>query len=323
MAASVEAPVDLGPHLLDRHARLRPAIDADHALVGDHRRTAGREAPVDPAGHHVGLGAEQIDDPRLQLRLVLRGVQRQHRLRREHVRVDRLRLVAGVGGAPERRDVEVVAAAVSQADLVVGQLPEDAEVGVERVEVRDRAELVAHVVGDRGHAEGALHRQSRRADRFDRDDLTRQRRLHVHDAVAVHRPVDQRARERLRDAPPVRDGLRVHVTREDHGRTVTERDVPDGVRPVRQHRLELHALEARLGHHRGQERGQLPFLARGRTGSGRPPGRAAPPGPDRAHRGSGGGSAHRGARVTPLAHRSLPPFRPVRGSRSGRLAPGI
>ena len=63
-----QAAVDLRADLLDRHARLRTAVDADHALVRDHRRTAGRQPAVDASGHDVGLGAEQLDDPRLQTR---------------------------------------------------------------------------------------------------------------------------------------------------------------------------------------------------------------------------------------------------------------
>src|SRR4029077_21283063 len=39
-----EAPVDLRANLLDAHAGLRTTVDADHALVRDHRRTAGGQA---------------------------------------------------------------------------------------------------------------------------------------------------------------------------------------------------------------------------------------------------------------------------------------
>ncbi len=167
---------------------------------------------------------------------------------------------------------------MSQADLVVGQLPEDAQVGVERVEVRDRPELVAHVVGDRRHAEGAAQRQARRSDRLDRDDLACEGRLHVHHAVAVHRPVDQRSRERLGDAPSVRDRLRVHVAREDDPRTVAERDMSDGIRPVREHRLELRPprIPTPTSPRPGTPRVRLPRPES--TGSDRPPAPAPPPG---------------------------------------------
>ncbi len=49
-------------------ARLRATIHADHAVVGDHRRSARCQAAVDPAGHDVGLGPEQIDRPTVPAR---------------------------------------------------------------------------------------------------------------------------------------------------------------------------------------------------------------------------------------------------------------
>ena len=103
--------------------------------------------------------------------------------------------------------------------------------------------------------------QPARAHRLDRHDLARERRLHVHHAVAVHRAVDQLTRERLGRPPPVRHGLRVHVPGEDHRRPVSEGDVADGVGPVLEHGLQLDVLEPRRAHQRGEERGERPFLA--------------------------------------------------------------
>jgi hypothetical protein len=129
---------------------------------------------------------------------------------------------------------------------------------------RYEPELVAHMIGDRGHAEGASHRQAARAHGLDRDDLTGQCRLHVHDAVAVDRPVDQRAREGLGHAPAVGDGLRVQVPGQHHRRTLAEGDLADRVGSVGQHGLKLHVLETRLRHHRREEPRELALLTEDR-----------------------------------------------------------
>ena len=130
-----------------------------------------------------------------------------------------------------------------------------------RVEVRDRPSWSPMWSETAAIASGRRGRQAGRAHRLDRDDLTGERGLHVHHAVAVDGPVDQGTRERLGDTPTVGHGFRVHVPREDHRRAVPEGDVPDGVGAVPHHRLQLDVLERRLAHHRREERRQVALLA--------------------------------------------------------------
>src|SRR5579864_6888960 len=47
LTGDLEAAIDLRAHLVHADARLWTGVDADHALVGDHRRAARREPTVD------------------------------------------------------------------------------------------------------------------------------------------------------------------------------------------------------------------------------------------------------------------------------------
>src|SRR5260221_4009880 len=88
-------------------------------------------------------------------------------------------------------DVKVVPAAMPEADLIICQFAEDAQVRRVGVEVGDGAGLLSHMVRDRSHCQRAGQRQLAGPDHLDRDDLAGQRGLHVHDAVAIDRAVDE------------------------------------------------------------------------------------------------------------------------------------
>ena len=140
----LEAAIDLGPHLLDGHTRLGTAVEpgsrtrressTGRRAAGRRRSRRGRRRSPDRTGRRPTARS---------FGLVLRGVERQHRLRGQDVGVDRRRLVAGVCRASEGRHVEVVAAPVPEAHLVVGELPRRDEIGRVPVEVRDRSPLLS------------------------------------------------------------------------------------------------------------------------------------------------------------------------------------
>ena len=167
---------------------------------------------------------------------------------RQHLldRVDRQVLVAGVGGEPHRRDVEIVAPAMRDIDLHPGQLAEDAVVEAVPAEQVDAAGLVAHVVAHRREGDLARERGARVEDGLDRADLAAQPGLHVHHPVAEHPAVLDGAVERVA-GPAFADRLGVEMAGEQEMRAGPAAvDLPQRVRAPVEHLLAPHPADADL-----------------------------------------------------------------------------
>ena len=150
---------------------------------------------------------------------------------------------------------------MAQVDDQVGQLGKDAEVPLVLLEELDRALLLTHVVrdcGDEDLASPPIFGSGQGCARLDEGPHTG---LHVH----YRMPVELTAREAARVGivvPAEADRLRVDVSGEDERRPRPARvHDADDVGPVRQHVLEVDAVEAHFLHPRSERPGQLSLLA--------------------------------------------------------------
>ena len=227
--ARSSAPWSIALDLLDRNAGLRSRVDADGAAIGDHRRAAGEQPAVDAADGNEELRPDEVLHRLRDLREVFELRQlvddRQHLLDG----VDRLILVAGMRGATDGRNVEIVSAPVGDVDLHVGELGEHAVVELVASKQVDAPGLLTHVVGDRGKRDLALEVDAAVDQRPDAADQRAEAGLHVHDAVAEQSAVLDGAVERIA-VPAFAHRLGIEMPGEQEvGAGLAAVDLPQGI----------------------------------------------------------------------------------------------